>query len=247
VSADDLLAEAIEAHGAAAYDEAAEITVHVRCGGMAFPMRFQRGKLRDFTGTVSTREPHAVLSPYPAPGQRGVFERGSVRIESDGGEVLSARDDPRPAFKSLRHNVWWDDLDLLYFAGYALWGYMNAPFMFRRPGFELEEASPWREDGEIWRGLRVRFPAEVPAHSREQLYYFDDRGLIRRNDYTAEVFGSWAKAAHYCWDHEPFDGLVVPTRRRAMVRRPSGKPLRPAAVVTIAFDRVRRALVAAQR
>jgi hypothetical protein len=241
VSADDLLAQAVEAHGATAYDAAAEITAHVRCGGLAFPLRFQRGKLRDFSGTASTREPRAVLTPYPGPGERGVLEGGSVRIESEGGEVLSAREDARGGFGSLRHNIWWDDLDLLYFAGYALWGYLNAPFMFRGPGFELEEVEPWREDGETWRGLRVRFPDEVPAHSREQLYYFDDRGLIRRNDYTAEVFGSWAKAAHYCFDYEDFDGLMIPTRRRAMVRRPGGKPVWRAAVVTIAFDRVTRA------
>jgi hypothetical protein len=241
VSADDLLAKAVEAHGVDAYDSAAGLTAHVRCGGFAFPMRFQRGKLRDFTGTVSTGEPHAVLSPYPGPGRRGVFDPASVRIESEDGEVLSTRDDPRPQFKSVRHNIWWDDLDLLYFGGYALWGYLNAPFMFRRPGFELEEVEPWREDGESWPGLRVRFPEEVPAHSREQHYYFDDQGLIRRNDYTAEVFGSWAKATHYCWDYERFDGLAVPTRRRAMVRRRNGKPVRHAAVVTIAFDRVSRA------
>ena len=240
MSADELLRQAIDAHGREAYDASSHITAHVRCGGMAFPMRFQRGALKDFLGTVSTREPHTVLSPYPAPGKRGVFDRGSVRIESEAGEVLEERADPRPAFRSFRHNIWWDDLDLLYFGGYALWGYLNAPFAFRREGFQVEEIEPWDEDGERWRGLRVRFPDDVPAHSREQRYYFDDHGLLRRNDYTAEVFGSWAKAAHYCWDHERFDGLVVPTRRRAMVRGRNGKPLRAAAVVTIAIDRVSR-------
>jgi hypothetical protein len=238
LGAQALLAEAVEAQGGAAYDGASEITARVRCGGWAFPMRFKRGALSNFTGTVSTSEPRTVLSPYPGPGRRGVFDRGAVRIETDAGEVVAERSDPRPAFRRFRRNIWWDDLDLLYFGGYALWGYLNAPFMFRRPGFELEEIEPWREDGESWRGLRVRFPDDIPAHSREQLYYFDDRGLIRRNDYTAEVFGSWAKATHYCWDHERFDGLVVPTRRKAMVRRRSGKPLRQAVVVSIAIDEV---------
>jgi hypothetical protein len=238
VSANDLLAETIEAHGGAAYGGAMEITARVRCGGWAFPMRFKRGALSDVTGTVSTSEPRAIFSPHPGPGRRGVFDRGDVRIETDTGEVLEERSDPREAFSSFRHNIWWDDLDLTYFGGYALWGYLNAPFMFRRPGFEIEEVEPWSENGETWRGLRVRFPEDVPGHSREQLYYFDDSGLIRRNDYTAEVFGSWAKAAHYCWEHERFDGLVVPTRRKALVRRRSGKPLRQAVVVSIAIDDV---------
>lgn len=239
MAAEELLAEALEAQGVSAYDGATEITARVRCGGMAFPMRFKRGAFKDFTGTVSTSEPRATLTPYPAPGRRGVFDRGAVRIETDDGELVAERSDPRAEFRKLRRNIWWDHLDLLYFGGYALWGYLNAPFMLRRPGFELEEIEPWREDGESWRGLRVRFPDDIPAHSREQLYYFDDRGLIRRNDYTAEVFGSWAKAAHYCWDHKRFDGLVVPTQRKALVRRRSGKPVRQAVVVSIAIDDVK--------
>jgi hypothetical protein len=238
VAAEELLAEAIEAHGASAYDGAAEITARVRCGGWALPMRFKRGAFSDFTGTVSTSEPRAVFSPHPGPGRRGVFDRGAVRIETDSGDALAERSNPRPAFRSFRHNIWWDDLDLMYFGGYALWGYLNAPFMLRLPGFEVEETEPWREDGETWRGLRVRFPDDFPSHSREQLYYFDERGLLRRNDYTAEVFGSWARATHYCWGHERFDGLVVPTRRRAMPRRGNGKPVRQVAVVTLAIDDV---------
>ena len=238
MGADQLLAEALEAHGVAAYDGATEITARVRCGGVAFPMRFKRCALRDFTGTVSTAVPHTMTSPYPSSGRRGVFDRGAVRIESDTGEVLADRADPRAALRKFRRNIWWDDLDLLYFGGYALWGYLNAPFMFRRDGFEIEEAEPWSEDGETWRGLRVRFPDDVPAHSREQRYWFDERGLIRRNDYTAEAFGNWAKAAHYCWDYERFDGLMVPTRRRAMVKRPGGKPVRAFSVVSIALGEV---------
>jgi hypothetical protein len=238
VAADELLAEAIEAHGGAAYDAATEITARVRCGGWALPLRFQRGAFSDFRGTVSTSEPRTVISPHPGRGRRGVLERNSVRIETDDGEVVAERSDPRPAFRRFRRNIWWDDLDLMYFGGYALWGYLNAPFMLRRPGFELEEAEPWREDGETWRALRVRFPNDVPAHSREQLYYFDERGLIRRNDYTAEVFGSLARATHYCWDHERFDGLVVPTRRKAMPRRGNGKAVRRIAVVSLAITDV---------
>jgi hypothetical protein len=238
VAAPDLLEQVVEAHGGAAFDSASHVVVHVGCGGWAFPMKRQRNALADFTGTVSTSEQHVVLAPYSGPGRRGVLERGAVRIETDAGEVLASREHPRRCFRRLRRQLWWDDLDLLYFASYALWGYVNAPFMFRRPDFEVEEAEPWREDGETWRALRVRFPEGLPAHSREQTYYFDDRGLLRRNDYTAEVFGSWAKAAHYCWEHESFDGVVVPTRRAAMPRRRNGKPVTAVRLVTIAIDDV---------
>jgi len=239
VAAEELLERAIEAHGGSARFEAAEeITARLHCRGWAFVMRFQPGALSSFTGTISTREPRTVIAPYPGPGRRGILDHNAVRIESDEGEVLEERTHPRMAFDSFRRNLWWDDLDLLYFAAYALWGYLTAPFVFTRPGFKVREIEPWQEDGEAWSGIQVRFPDDVPAHSREQRYYFDERGLIRRNDYTAEVFGSWAKAAHYCWDHKEFSGLVVPTRRKAMPRRRNGKPRRAVALVSIAIDDV---------
>jgi hypothetical protein len=179
-----------------------------------------------------------VLAPHPEPGKRGVFENGDVRIETDDGRVLSERKNARAAFGG-RRNVWWDDLDLLYFGGYALWGYIGAPFIFTRPGYQVEEIEPWRERGEEWPGLRVRFPVGVPVHSREQSYYFGPDGLIRRNDYTAEVFGPWAKAAHYCWDYRDFDGIKIPTRRCAMPRGPGGRPVRAIRIVRIAIDDAR--------
>ena len=240
MSTTDLLDHAIEAHGGIErYRSASEISVHVRSGGWAFVMRFQRGALADFTGTISTTEPRATLSPYPRTGQRGIFERDSVRIESHSGELVAERRNPRAAFRGLRHAIWWDDLDLLHFAGYALWNYMSAPFMLLRPGFELEELEPWEEDGETWHRLRVAFPPDIPTHSREQEFYFDRSGILKRLDYTAEVFGSWAKATHYCWDHKEFSGLVVATRRKAMPRRRNGRSVKAVNIVSLQFDDVR--------
>jgi hypothetical protein len=225
VAAQDLVDKAIEAHGGIArFQAASEVLLRIRSGGFALVMRRQRPSLPEFDVRVATSEPHAVFSPFPKPGRRGVFERDRVRIESDDGVPLAERENPRAAFGSLRHNFRWDDLDLLYFAGYALWNYVSAPFMFTRPGFELEERDPWEEMGERWRRLRVLFPDDIPTHSREQDFYFDEAGLLRRLDYTAEVFGGWAKAAHYCWDHKQFDGLVVPTRRRVFPRKPNNRP-----------------------
>ena len=62
------------------------------------------------------------------------------------------------------------------------------------------------------------------THSREQVFYVDEQGRIRRHDYTAEPAGGWARAAHFCMDHERFDGLLVPTRRRVLLRRADNRP-----------------------
>jgi hypothetical protein len=94
---------------------------------------------------------------------------------------------------------WWDRLDILYFAAYAVWTYVSTPFLFAREDYQVVELDPWVENGEHWRRLAVTFPEHVHTHSREQVFYIDaNDGLIRRHDYTAEPIGGWAKAAHYC-------------------------------------------------
>ena len=115
-------------------------------------------------------------------------------------------------------------LDLLYFAGYAMWTYLCVPFVFTDPAYELHPAGTWQEGGDTWRKLHVRFPSGIHTHSRDQVLYADQRGRIRRHDYTAEPFGAWARAAHYSTGHQDFNGLVVPTRRRVHPRRADGSP-----------------------
>ena len=153
-----------------------------------------------------------------------MFEGSDVRIESAEGRVLSRRSEPRSAFRDFRHLLWWDALDLLYFFGYAMWTYICVPFVLTDPAYELRQAGTWREGGEIWRKLHVRFPSGIHTHCRNQVFYADDGGRIRRHDYTAEPFGAWAKSANYSTGHRDFGGLVVPTRRRIYLRRADGLP-----------------------
>lgn len=225
-TAEQLLNKVLEAHGGLnRWHQVRALHARVSAGGFGFALKLKatlRGQME-----VSTSEPRTVFSPYPYPGQRGVFEARTVRIESSAsGVTVARRDNPRQAFSDLRHKFWWDHLDLLYFAGYAGWNYLSTPFLFMNPGFEVQEIESWMEKGETWRRLQVRFPPELPTHSAEQVCYFDQEGLLRRLDYTAEVFGSWAKAAHYFWEHKAFSGLVVPTRRRVFLRKNNGQ-IRP--------------------
>ena len=217
---------AIDAYGGTSLWEGAdEVRIEVSAGGLAFAMKQQGAALRATRVRVSTREQRVVFEEFPREGRRGIFEPGgSVRIEDADGETLAERADARAAFSDLRHQLWWDRLDILYFAGYAIWTYVATPFVFALDGYELEELEPWTEDGETWERIGVRFPASVHTHSREQVFYVDEQGRIRRHDYTAEPAGEWARAAHFCMDHERFDGLLVPTRRRVLLRRANNRP-----------------------
>lgn len=236
MSGAELLAAALDAHGGAQrWAQVEEVVFRARSGGFALVSKGRRRDVREFTARISARTPRTVIEL--GPGQRGVYEPGRVWLEDEEGTVLRERRDPRAAFGG-RRNLWWDRLDLLYFAGYALWGYMTQPFLFAGPGFAVRELDPWDERGEPRRRLHVTFPDSVPAHSREQLFHFDEQLRIRRNDYTAEVFGGWAKGAHYSDDHREFGGLLYPTRRRVYPRARSGRSLALPVLVRIDLDSV---------
>jgi hypothetical protein len=225
---DSLLAQAIHAHGGAErWEQIQNICLDVRVGGKILALKFRSPRALTLQCTISTRRVHIAFSPFPHVGSRGTFDGESLQIESNEGAVVRARKVTRTAEGAIVRRTIWDELDLLYFLGYALWNYANTPFLFRWPGFEFRETGPWQErDGEVWHRLCVTYPAGFPTHSREQTFYFDSNGFLRRLDYTADVFGSSARGAHYCEGHQKFHGLVFPTHRVVFVRLGSGHPLR---------------------
>jgi hypothetical protein len=172
---------------------------------------------------IDTAALHTTLTPYGGVGRRGVFTPDRIWIETLDGTLVEERLNPRAAFAGHVRATKWDELHRLYFLGYALWNYLTTPFLLAQPGFELEELAPHQEDGEAWRVLRVRFPATVPTHCDEQLFYFSAEGMLKRFDYVTDIAGG--VAAHYPYDPKTIDGIVFPTRRRVVQRKPEGPKL----------------------
>jgi hypothetical protein len=235
----DIVEQVIAAHGGLdLWENAGEVRVQISSGGLAFASKLQGHAVRNVEARISVGAQHVILTPYPQPGQRGVLDQdGTVSIETGDGALVEARGNARDGFRDLRHKLWWDRLDILYFANYAIWTYVSTPFVFAREDYQLTELDPWVENGELWRRLAVTFPEHVHTHSRRQIFYVDATGLIRRHDYTAEPVGGWAKAAHYCLDHRSFDGLVLPTRRRVYPRKPNNQRRRRPLLVWIEIPR----------
>lgn len=232
-----LLRKVIDAHGGEdRWRRVRELHIQVRCGGAALTAKGQRRVYRRYRAVVDTRTPRVRFSPFK--GAHGVFTPDRVWIETEPGAVLRERSDPRGFFPSCRRHLFWDALDVLYFGGYAMWNYLCTPFLWLAGGFELREGDPWPAAGETWQALQVRFPAGCPTHSPGQVFYIDDRGWIRRHDYTAEVIGPFARAAHYSDRHREFDGLVFPTRRRVYPRRGDNNPLPFPTLIWIDIDHI---------
>ena len=153
--------------------------------------------------------------PYGTPGGSGVLDGPDVRIEDASGVVIAERKRARDAFAHFRRGLWWDRLDQMYFAGYALWNYFALPAMLLRTDIVWAEVA----DGV----LQGRFPPTLPTHCTEQTFHFDRAtGLLMRHDYTADVIGAGAHAAHLVTEHGERDGVPFPSRRRVVPRRSDG-------------------------
>jgi hypothetical protein len=51
-----------------------------------------------------------------------------------------------------------------------MWTYLPTPFLFAMDGVATEELQPWRENGEMWRRLKVTFPHSIATHSTVQTF-----------------------------------------------------------------------------
>ena len=231
-----LAKQAMDAHGGLeCWKRFTTLSAHLIQGGALWAAKGQAGVLADVTVAVGLHEEKASHWPFGSPDRRSRFEPQRVAIEDANGKVLKELLQPRASFKG--HAALCSDLQLAYFAGYAMWTYLNIPFLLARPGVESEEVEPWQESGETWRRLKVRFPANIATHSTEQTLYFDRQGLLRRQDYIVEIDGT-AGAAHYVYDHKEFSGIVFPTRRRVFRRQPDGHPTPKPVIISIDLDRI---------
>jgi hypothetical protein len=216
-----LLNRAVDAHGGLErWREVRYLDVRLSVSGGLFQIKGQPEGLHDVFMRIQTQRPAVTIVPFGRPDCRGHFTPTRVWIEDRECRVVEERADPRASFAGHVFETPWDRLQLLYFTGYANWNYFTAPFLLTQSGVNVREIGPHEEHGETWQRLQVQFPSTVPTHSAEQTFYFNEKGLLQRLDYVAEIAG--AVGTHYCFDHASFSGLVFPTLRRVVGLTPTG-------------------------
>lgn len=235
-----IIHEAIEAHGGMDHwNSFSMLEAEISARGFLFLAK-RRPVLDCVRMRASTKEPKFTFLDFPKSGQTAeLIGSGEVRILDSNGAVVARREDPRKAFRGIRRLFSWDELDFIYFAGYATWNYLTTPFLLARKGFVLEVLEPL--PGALGNLTRVKatFPDDIPTHSREQIFYFDAQRLLRRLDYTAEIVGGWAHAAHLCEEYRSFGGLKAPTRRRVFPLLFGHKPMPWPMLVAIDVHNIR--------
>lgn len=103
---------------------------------------------------------------------------------------------------------------MAYFANYAFWNYLTLPALLMNPEIYWTERAPGILD--------VDFPRHIPTHSPRQTFFFAaETGLLKQHNYTAEVIGKWATAAHVIHGHTTQNGLAYPNRMHRLIRAPN--------------------------
>ena len=228
----DLLDLAVQAHGGMErWRQLSSIRVAASITGAIWFVKGQGDALKDVVLTVDTTTERVTID-FPGRNRRAIFTPSRIVIESEDRTLIAARDDPEPSFVGHQRETPWDDIHVVYFAGEALWTYLNTPFLYTRDGFATQEISPIEVDGETWRRLQITFPDDVRSHTRSQISCFGPDGLLRRHDYTVDILGG-ATGLNYATAYRDVDGIIIPTKRRVYAYEGDYQPVWEPLLVSI--------------
>jgi hypothetical protein len=209
----ELLKLALKAHGGLdRWNKVKAMKVAASITGAIWHVKGKGDFLKNVVLTAETRDERLIVD-FPGQNKRAIFEPDRIVIETEDGTLLESRDNPEESFAGQQRETPWDDIHVTYFAGEALWTYLNTPFLYTRQGFETEEIASIQVESETWRRLKVTFPDNVKSHTRQQVSCFGPDGLLRRHDYTVDILGG-ATGLNYASEYRDVDGIMVPTRRR---------------------------------
>lgn len=210
----DLLNTAIEAHGGLRrWRQFQTLRAELSIAGAIWDVKRQPGLLTDKTFEIRTHEERLSITPFLDATSRMIFTPARQVLETIAGSPIETREQPERAFQGQTRETPWDQFQVAFFAGEALWTYLTLPFLYTYPGFQSEEIESWTENGERWRRLQVTFPDHIVSHTKTQITHFGPDGLMRRHDYTVDILGG-ATGANYTTNYQECQGIMMPMTRR---------------------------------
>jgi hypothetical protein len=212
-----LLEIVINAHGGLnTWSKINNIKFRAKIDGLLWQMKGQPELLNDTYITVDTKK--QFLTYQSANGNLSTsYDPNCVRLNLQNG-YLDKLENPRESFAAHTKETQWTALQTIYFASYAMWNYINIPFVFAKFDYQEQEIEPWKENGEVWKRLKVIFPQHIATHTPVQTFYIDDSGLIRRHDYKVDIIGTSIGSAHYLYDYKDINGIKISTKRKVFAR-----------------------------
>jgi hypothetical protein len=233
----ELLNLAVQAHGGLdRWNKVKTIKVAASITGGIWYVKGKPDYLKNVVVAVETGRERLTMV-FPGQDKRSIFEPNRIVIENLDGSLIAARDDPEKSFEGQQRETPWDDIDVAFFSGEALWTYLNTPFLYTHDGFATQEIASIQVDGETWRRLKVTFPDNVKSHTREQISCFGPDGLLRRHDYTVDILGG-ATGLNYASEYRNVDGIIVPTKRRVYAYEGNYQLVKEPLLVAIDFGEI---------
>lgn len=219
--------KAIEAYGGIElWGNSKFLEAKVSVKGLAFTLKrrpfFDHANIKMEIG-----RPFSKLTPIGKnKGISGILDGQDVRLENENNEVVAERKNARQYFPFGRRLLWWDDLDMAYFANYAFWNYFTLPRLL------MNEEIEWTEKSVGF--LIARFPKSIPTHNEIQEFHFDlETGRLIQHNYTAEIISGLAKAANVVIEHSKNDDFFFTSLRRVTPRTKKGKALKKPVLIEI--------------
>jgi hypothetical protein len=208
----DLLKLAVEAHGGLdRWKSLTNIRAKSSITGAMWGAAGRADVLKNVEIDADTRVERLTMS-FPGQSRSTTFEPSVISIQQ-GADKPEICQNPVKLFAEQPAGAPWQDAQVAYFSGEALWTYLTIPFLYTYPGFVSEEIEPWYENGEMWRRLKVIFPDNITSHTKEQISFFGPDGLLRRHDYTIDYLGG-AQGAKYSFDYHDVAGIKMPGKHR---------------------------------
>jgi hypothetical protein len=198
--------------------------------GLAFPLK-QRPAFRQATLKLDINKPICQIRTIDNKKSiETVLNGQDVYLTDNEGVVTRERKAARQYFSHFRQCFVWDDLDMAYFANYAMWNYLTLPALLLRKDIQWREIKPGSLEG--------IFPDHLPTHCKRQQFHFDlETGLLKQHDYTAEVISRRAKAANRVLSHRVNqDGITYASKRLVTPRIRNGKALPFPKIIEISIE-----------
>jgi hypothetical protein len=214
--------DAVKAHGGRdRWLAVTSVSAPVSMGGTLWSDKGHHGAFADAAVFIDPHRQHVEFRGFGYRRLRTWFEPGLVSVRTEDGTEIDRRRDPRVSFPQGAAAAW-DNIQVVYFASYAIWNYLTLPYLLTAPEVTTAEIEPWSAADSSWRRARADFArATVETHNRLQYYNFDSDNLLVRHDYDADVLGG-APASNEAADYKEFSGLLFPTRRRVTARGADG-------------------------
>lgn len=212
--------------GAELWQNSRYIAAEVSVTGLAFILKrqpfFKHARI-----VMETDRPRSQLTPVGRlKNLTGVLDGHNVWLEDERGNIVAKREHARTFFPYGRRLLYWDDLDMAYFANYAFWNYFTFPRLLMNEQITWQEKRPGL--------LQAEFPDSLPTHCRSQEFLFDEvSGRLLQHNYTADVISKLARVGHVVTAHAQTNGLQYPSARKVTPRSRSGNVLAAPVMINI--------------